>query len=442
MTFATEGIRDLVDEARLRIRLERACAQQAKSRVTVGIFCCDACAIAGVGNGDSFGRPPTEDRSFVGCLAKPLTASLVSQGIEDGWIGLDQPVPKLLSRPETDGFDPFEGICVRHLLNHTHGLDLSALGQTPYRDDGYIDIQTLRSVAVRYRRLSRPGDLYSYSNSGSWIAAAILEEHFRIRYDEILLTRLLGPLGISPTIGLTSTPAFCPAVGGSLTLSVDELLMFLRWCMTGKHANAKLAIGRGVMPGTPIALPGLSIEHGICLGWKYYGDGWYGHNALLSTTSVVVRFHLEDQIGLVVTADNRSAAVTLARVFGRMLPEFRDLKLPRPLSGSELSRSEIEACLGTYANGDTLALITSDGSTRLILEIVDKSTDKKSAFFIRTNLQQCTQSAFMLEPNAMIFGTWIQFIRPSTIGYQYLWNGKELYRREAAPSSTHPASYS
>jgi hypothetical protein len=395
-----------------------------------------------VGKGDSVGKqPPTVDRSFIGCLAKPLTASLVSEGIAGGLFGLDQAASNLLPPPEKGGLDPFRGVSIRHLLNHTHGLDLSALREVPRREDGFIDIQSLRSVAARYRRLSDPGELYSYSNSGSWIAAAILEEHFRIRYDEILLTRLLGPLGIRPQSDLTSTAAFCPAVGGSLTLAVDELLMILRWCMTGEDANANLAIGRGVMPGTPIALPGLSIEHGVCLGWKYYGDGWFGHNALLIATSVVVRFHLQEQIGIVVTADNRSAAVTLARVFGRMLPEFRDFKLPRPLFGSELRHSELEAIVGNYANGDILALITCDGCTRLSLEIVEKGTEKKSPAFIRTNLQPCTQGAFMLEPNAMIFGTWVQFISLSAIGYQYLWNGKELFRREAASSSTRPASF-
>ena len=420
-------IRTLLDEAQLLKQLDRACDQKPKGRVVVGISCEDSLAFA----------PNARDyRSLTGCLTKVFTAALMSQAIADGAFDLDDPVAEILHL-KVDQPSALQGISVRHLLNHTHGLDLSSVRSVPRTSNGYVDVGALCSPPSCHRRLHDPGDLYSYSNTGSWISASILEHHFKERYDELLITRLLKPLGIRPATDSTHGEVICPALGGTLSLTVQDLLCFLRCQIGGDEVDVENLVGRGIMPGEPIPLPGLAIERGTCLGWKYYGDGWFGHNALLRDESTLARFNVDNRIGIVVTGDNRLATLVLARLFGRALPEFSQLKIPRPLPNWEPNESDLDAYTGSYENAATQAIVTRTGATTLGLEIFEKSTDadwNSQVKAIRSTMQPCADGAFRLEPKAIEFGVWIQFIRPAAQRYSYLWNGREVLLRSPTVS--------
>jgi hypothetical protein len=221
----------------------------------------------------------------------------------------------------------------------------------------------------------------------------------------------------------------CPARGGSLRLSLDAFLVFLRWQL---HTHRSGDLDSAAMPGPAVALPGPALERGTGLGWHSYGDGWFGHNAIMPSESVCLRFNAERQIAIVVAAESRSAALTLARVFGKELPEFRHYVVPRPLRDRTRSAWDGARCAGTYRSGALAIDVSPEFPPTIVIRTLNDSLDGCPPRMIHSTLQPCTQDLFLLEPAALsACGSWIQFIRPSVRGFEYIWNGSMLLPRAA-----------
>ena len=89
--------------------------------------------------------------------------------------------------------------------------------------------------------------------------------------------------------------------------------------------------------------------HGI----EYFGEDWFGHNADLTISSVLLRFNPRIGVAIVVAAAADNAFGVLAGLFGPALPEFTELRIPRPLRQSELEMLERRAYLGKVRPGRT-----------------------------------------------------------------------------------------
>lgn len=139
----------------------------------------------------------SDDRVQVGSIAKTFIATGVLRLVTDGRVALDAPVAQYL--PDTPIENPWEGtapLLVRHLLDHTGGLDdarmwqvfsLRASAAAPLRD-GLA--RGARPVRVRHR----PGDRFSYSNTGFLLLGMLIEAVTGTRYERWLGAALLAPL--------------------------------------------------------------------------------------------------------------------------------------------------------------------------------------------------------------------------------------------------------
>ena len=85
-----------------------------------------------------------EQRFSIGSLTKQFVAAAVMLLVEDGKLGLDQPISEFIGVVPAS----WSSVSVRHLLNHTSGLPidppndylLSLNSHAPYRDDELLDI--------------------------------------------------------------------------------------------------------------------------------------------------------------------------------------------------------------------------------------------------------------------------------------------------------------
>jgi CubicO group peptidase (beta-lactamase class C family) len=157
--------------------------------------------IGAAGKSDvSSGRSMTpHDRVQVGSVAKTLVAVGVLRLVTEGRVSLDAPVARYVGDVPFD--NPWQAespLRVRHLLDHTGGLDdarmwqvfsLRASPDAPLRD-GLVH----PGDAVRVRH--RPGDRFSYSNSGYLLLGMVIEAATGQRYEEWLGDALLAPLGM------------------------------------------------------------------------------------------------------------------------------------------------------------------------------------------------------------------------------------------------------
>lgn len=412
------------DTATLQRKLDSIFTDVRRKDVVVGYSVNGHTAFAGVSDGNDTN---TSDRMLeVGCLVKLFMATLVEQSVEEGVLPRDGDLTSLLQLPHAARH--LAGIRVSHLLHHTHGLDDSPKWVL-LRSDGFIDADSLLARCTE-RRLNRPGEIYSYSNAGAWILAALLEQGYSAKYTDILGKKLFDPLGVRPNMEVgrhdLSTPAVCPAKGGALTISIAHMLRCL------ESVIVQDAYWQGASePGATISLPGWHpFERGVYRGWKSYGDGWYGHSAIAEDQrSALVRVHPRLKVAVVIASVFHHANVVAAKLFGKAMPGFSSLKIPRRLSGRALGNADLNDYPGTYTSGTEMfrVVLSSGRQLRLV-------GPKYEANLAVAENDLCLPKD--PEDSAMGF---VQFVEKRDGRFCYLWNGQRLYRNERVPVERYDA---
>ncbi|WP_105033673.1 serine hydrolase domain-containing protein [Cryobacterium aureum] len=145
-------------------------------------------------------EPLTHNHLFdLASLTKVFTAIAVHSAIDDGLLGLDQPITEIMDVAAVRG-----GVTAHHLLTHTSGLRAGSLAWRT-GDSALADVL---DVAPR----TPPGTVHDYSCLG-FIVLGIVLEHLHSRpLDQIVLEQVAAPLGaatlrwgpISPSAAVTT----------------------------------------------------------------------------------------------------------------------------------------------------------------------------------------------------------------------------------------------
>lgn len=167
----------------------------------------------GVADG-STRRPVTPESLFrIASIAKPITAVAVLQLVEQGKIGLDEPILTYLP-PDLSEAAPGRAkrderlgrVTVRHCLQHRGGWDRDKSGDpiaTPAEVATALGIPfPVTPAAVVQYALGRPldfdpGDAFAYSNVGYLLLGRAIEMASGTSYEDYVRTRVLAPLGIT-----------------------------------------------------------------------------------------------------------------------------------------------------------------------------------------------------------------------------------------------------
>lgn len=150
--------------------------------------------------------PMRPDMLFqIGSIEKNFTGALVLQLVEEGRLGLDDPISRWVS-----GYDQVDpSITVHQILNHTSGIydwedsPRSFIGLVQTRGYQAIDwghSWTLDDVMALVEQPDfPPGQGWHYSNTGYYLARVIIEAETGMPISAALRTRLLDPLGLDHT---------------------------------------------------------------------------------------------------------------------------------------------------------------------------------------------------------------------------------------------------
>jgi len=139
--------------------------------------------------------PVTKETVFeIGSVTKQMTAAAVMLLVEEGKVGLDDPVSKYL--PNTP--EAWAGVTVRHLLTHTSGLK-NYTGLAGFElTEGLTRDEFVKRLSP-YPLAFRPGDAHSYGNSNYSLLGYVVEAASGQPYWQFLSARFFGPLGMSAT---------------------------------------------------------------------------------------------------------------------------------------------------------------------------------------------------------------------------------------------------
>jgi hypothetical protein len=295
---------------------------------------------ASVGNATSSADPLWLD---IGCASKLITATTF-QAVQGGSnASLRRRVTDIL---DLDVPEWYSSITLEHLLNHTHGIDEPEGMHLLVRPDGTIDSQGLLA-SVGKVPLAIPGSMYSYSCTGIWLLAAALEKIVGERFVDIVRQAMPGIL--PPR---REDDALCPALGVGVRINAEQLLLQFVKATSFESDLASRTVRLG--PALSFPYPGwMPQERGICLGWKVFNSGWYGHQAIWTKTPVIVRVNPSQGIGYLVSSRSVHPSRLVHGLFSQSL--IGQLNQPK----SPLRRASL---VGTYERVDSRFEITMEKS--------------------------------------------------------------------------------
>lgn len=232
------------------------------------------------------GEPVTAHTPMaIASASKAFTALAVVQLVEDGEIGLDDPVRAHL--PEFDPDDPrADAVTVRQLLDNTSGM--SGAGFDEFGRGRVPDLRTAVAGMDGVRFAADPGTRYSYHNPNFQVAARLVEVVSGRSFADRLHERVLDPLGMTDSttvatdldlpssarghlmflrrgLPATEVPSFGAGSGGVLSTADD----MASWLIAQNNGGASA-------DGTRIATPeGVALTHtpSPATGGTY-GLGW------------------------------------------------------------------------------------------------------------------------------------------------------------------------
>jgi CubicO group peptidase (beta-lactamase class C family) len=142
-------------------------------------------------------EPATTDTIYqCGSMTKTWTALAFMQIVDEGKVGLDEPVRTYLPGFKVADPEVSANVTPRHLLNHTHGIE-EDYGDPGEGDDVYERMVDNIANAAQVFPL---GYTHGYSAAlGYAILARIMEVIDGKRWDAIMKDRLFDPLGLTGT---------------------------------------------------------------------------------------------------------------------------------------------------------------------------------------------------------------------------------------------------
>ncbi|HWG71813.1 MAG TPA: serine hydrolase domain-containing protein [Steroidobacteraceae bacterium] len=153
-----------------------------------------------------------------GSVAKQFTATAVMMLVQDGKIGIDDPMVKYFPEARTAAW---RNVTVRQLLTHTSGIpDIFGETDADSYAKGILDFHrdyTEEELLQRYLPLKldfKPGDQWNYSNTGYELLGFLIHRVTGMFYGDFLQKRIFGPLGMTSTRIISETDIVAHRVAG------------------------------------------------------------------------------------------------------------------------------------------------------------------------------------------------------------------------------------
>jgi CubicO group peptidase (beta-lactamase class C family) len=210
-----------LDVARLQVRIAALLSEYRIPSAAIAVLQNGAISDFAVGVKNVETREPATTNTIYQCgsMSKTWTALAVMQLVDEGKVGLDEPVRTYL--PDFKVADPEVSARVtpRHLLNHTNGIE-EDYGYPGENDDVY---ERMVANIVDAPQVFPLGYTHGYSAAlGYAILARIMEVIDGKRWDDIMKHRLFDPLGLMSTSSWREQVNQNRAATGHLLRSLEE----------------------------------------------------------------------------------------------------------------------------------------------------------------------------------------------------------------------------
>jgi CubicO group peptidase (beta-lactamase class C family) len=324
-----------------------------------------------------------------GSVTKMVVATTVMCLVERGALELDRPIRTYLPDLRLADESVASSVNLRHLMTHSAGWAGDDVADMEFGPGDDALARAIATFAGRPQVLPL-GSLWSYNNSGFWLAGRVIEVVTRRTLEAAITELLFQPLGMNTSFffeadamtrrfavghivgdgeALTvarpwSTPRAYHAAGGML-VSIADLMTFARFHLgDGRAANKKRVLSAEALRSMqePL-LPGAGSES-AGIGWVVrqiddhrvvsHGGDWNGQEALLT---------LVPNRGLAIgtLANSGQARPANDAIADWALDHYLGVVVPKPLP-VEREDGRLEALVGRYAVPGTAIEIARHGN--------------------------------------------------------------------------------
>ncbi|MEQ9466097.1 MAG: serine hydrolase [Ekhidna sp.] len=143
-----------------------------------------------------------ETAYYIASITKSFTGLLGQMLADEGVINLDAPLTTYKPFSKVKNRELFEELTIRHLLNHTSGLEN---GYIVFRE-AYTGDKSKEILTMLLEEKTEKGKVgeYEYSNLGYNLFALLLEAEFGWKWQDLLQEKIFGPLNMEHTSAYVS----------------------------------------------------------------------------------------------------------------------------------------------------------------------------------------------------------------------------------------------
>ena len=294
-------------------------------------------------------KPEAADKPHIlNSVSKSFNATAVGMAIDEGKLGLDDPVLKFFpANAPADASDNLKALKVRDLLTMSGGHDTE-----PKSAGGGPSVKQFLSHPF----VHKPGTHFQYNSMGSYALSAIVTKVTGQTSLDYLKPRLFEPLGIDNPRWASSPEG--NSIGGSgLKLCTEDVAKLGQLYLQKGLWNGKQLLSRQwVEQATSKQVPNEQESHAkIGIDWQQgYGFQFWRctHNAFRGDGAggqFVVMIPEKDAV-IAITADTGNMQGELNAIWDKLLPGFKDETLPEDATGQEKVKQMISRLEAHPAN--------------------------------------------------------------------------------------------
>ena len=350
----------------------------------------------GILNKDT-GVPATADTLFqIGSITKVWTTTVAMQLVDEGALDLDGPLVDVLTELRLRDPDVTKQVTLRHLLNHTSGIDGDLFLDTGRGDDCVERFVARLDEAAQNHPL---GATWSYSNSGFTLVGRVIERLTGGTWDRAMRDRLFERLGLTHTVTLPEEALlFRTAVGhvgedlgdphrtkewvlprstgpaGLVVSTVRDVLAFARLHLTGGLAPDGTRLLRektvAMMAEKQADLPDTYTSGDSWgLGWmRFSWDGrrLIGHDGNTIGQSAFLRICPDEGLAVTLLTNGGHTRDLYVDLYRELFVDLAGIEMPRPLEPPpEPVSADVAPLAGTYERAGARLEVLHDGEPTL-----------------------------------------------------------------------------
>ena len=260
-------------------------------------------------------------------VGKLITSALIHKLIEEDKLSLDDKLSKWY--PDIENA---KKITIKQLLNHTNGIYSFNADSTLHYSKKQYSLNELLEVSKAHENLFKPGEYWSYTNTGYLLLALLLEKVESKTFEQIVKERIAEPLNLKT---LKVTPKEIPSNlalahnkdtvvpkdssgpmgAGNIIGNSKDMAVFLSAFLTGKIISIEM-VSSMMQDLYPMFNKG-----------QYYGEGimlydfneinttetvWVGHSGGTENYKAVLLFDIKSKVIMAISINENIPAEAIA----------------------------------------------------------------------------------------------------------------------------------